>query len=338
LQSALLSGLLDYIYGTKITHFHRMTDLPSSSARQASPWAVAFTVLMTTVMSFLLVGPFIGAIIAYALYDGDIGFMDFLAEMADPVGKENLKMLLMLMQGSATLIGLAIIPPIVWQAMTRKRVFNLVKYPPVKPVHLLLVFGILLFFSGLNSVFIEWNVNVDLPDGAFEKWAREFEDRAMETTKYLTSFSNVGQYLVAVLVIAVFAGIGEELVFRGILQNELQRSFRNHHAAIWVAAIIFSVFHVQFYGLVPRILLGALFGYLYYWSGNLMVPIFAHFVNNFFAVSMIYFGMTELPGLETENPTSPPWYAVLISTAICGALIYYYRSILPKPALDDVTA
>jgi membrane protease YdiL (CAAX protease family) len=314
-----------------------MTDLTPTSPREASPWAVAFMVLMTTVMSFLLIGPLIGAVIAYALYEGDIGFMEFLAEVADPIGKENLKMLLMLMQGSATLIGLAIIPPIVWKAMTRRRVFDLVKRPPVKPIHLLLVVGILLSFMGLNSVFIEWNANLDLPDGAFERWAREFEDRAMETTKYLASFSNFGQYLIGVLVIAVFAGVGEELVFRGFLQGELHKSFKNIHAAIWVSALLFSAFHVQFYGFFPRLLLGALFGYLYYWSGNLIVPIFAHFVNNFFAVSMIYFGLSDLPGME-ENPTSLPWYGVAISGAVCAALIYYFRSILPKPALDEVTA
>jgi uncharacterized protein len=97
--------------------------------------------------------------------------------------------------------------------------------------------------------------------------------------------------------------------------------------------------HLQFYGFVPRVLLGALFGYLYYWSGNLIVPIFAHFVNNFIQVTLIYMGLTDAPGMETEDPTAMPWYGVVLSTAICGLLLYRFRATQPKSlSPDDIPA
>jgi uncharacterized protein len=301
--------------------------------REMSPLLVTFVVLMVTIFSFPL-ATVLGTGLALAFYDGTIN--EFMVDLAEPTGKENMKGLLMLIQGVTTIVGLAIVPTFFWWSMRRRSVAGFFNKTKMRPVYFLIIPGIVLSFAVLNSVFIEWNSHVSF--GELDKFLRSLEEKAMEATKFLTSFSNFGQYLVGVLVIAVFAAISEEMVFRGLLQTEFQKAVKNHHVAIWTAAFFFSLLHMQFYGFIPRLLLGGLFGYLYYWSGNLMVPMLAHFVNNFFAVSMIYFGMTDLPGMEVDEPTTPPWYVVVIGTAICGALIYYFRSILPKPAPDDVTA
>ncbi len=98
------------------------------------------------------------------------------------------------------------------------------------------------------------------------------------------------------LIIAVIPAIGEEFLFRGIIQKKLVEKFKNPHLGIWVAAIIFSAFHMQFQGFLPRVFLGAILGYLFVWSGNLWVPIFAHFANNAFQIVGQYFyqqGKTE---------------------------------------------
>lgn len=310
------------------------TPQPTPARRRVSPFTLGIIVLCITVVSFGLIGPLIGMLIAFPFYGGSP--MEFVTDLGDPIGKEHLKMPLMIMQGAATLFGLAIIPTIFWTSLTRRNIFDLVRVPRVTPQSLLLAAGIVLFFTGLNSVFIEWNANVDFPDGAFETWAKGVEQQATELTKFLTSFSNVGQFIMAVLVIAVFAGIGEEVVFRGMLQPAFSQAFKNPHAGIWISAIFFSALHLQFYGFVPRVLLGALFGYLYYWSGNLIVPMFAHFINNLAIVIMIYLGVTNAPGVESaDDPTSLPWYGVAISTVICGLLIYRFRAIQPKSAVAD---
>jgi membrane protease YdiL (CAAX protease family) len=187
---------------------------------------------------------------------------------------------------------------------------------------------IVIIFMAVNSVFIEWNARFDFPDFAneFERWAREREDAATRQTEFLTNFSSIGELLMALIIIAVLPAIGEELVFRGLIQNELYRASRNIHVAIWFAAMLFSAIHFQFFGFVPRLLLGALFGYLYYWSGSLPLAIVAHFVNNAVSVVAIYFYQQGKLDLNLESQDAAPTGIVLTSAALTAALLYYlYR-------------
>ena len=114
------------------------------------------------------------------------------------------------------------------------------------------------------------------------------EDLLKEVTEYITQFDSTGQFLLGIIVIAVLPAVGEELLFRGCIQNQLFNITRNTHLAIWITAFFFSAIHVQFLGFVPRMLLGALFGYLYFWSGNLLVPMLAHFFNNGLQIFLLY--------------------------------------------------
>jgi membrane protease YdiL (CAAX protease family) len=307
---------------------------PSSGSQGMQPWTVACLLLLVTLFSFAFIGPFIGLAVAFPFYDGKP--MDFINDLSNPIGKESMKMIYLTVQGFTTLFGLAIIPALVWKAMTHRPILGLFKGTPLKPIHFLIVAGIVLFYTGFISALTEWNAGIDLPDGAFENFAKSMEKQLSEVTKYLTTYTGVGEYLAGAFVIAVLAGFGEEMVFRGLLQPELHKATGNIHFAIWTSAIFFSALHMQFYGFVPRVFLGALFGYLYYWSGNLIVPMFAHFFNNFLAVTSIYLGLTDLPGMETEKPESAPWYAVVIMTAVCAALIYLFQKQFKKT--DDIRA
>ncbi|HAZ23715.1 MAG TPA: CPBP family intramembrane metalloprotease domain-containing protein, partial [Algoriphagus sp.] len=85
-------------------------------------------------------------------------------------------------------------------------------------------------------------------------------------TQFLTDFQSVPELLTGLLVIGVLAGIGEEMFFRGVLQPKLHLYTGSVHWGIWLTAIIFSAIHIQFYGFVPRVFLGAIFGYLYVYS------------------------------------------------------------------------
>lgn len=117
-----------------------------------------------------------------------------------------------------------------------------------------------------------------------ESWMKAQEAEMTRITKLLLENKNRLTLLFNLLVIAVAAGVTEEFLFRGTLQRILERWFNNHHTVIWIAAFVFSAVHIQFYGLIPRMLLGAYFGYLLYWSRNIYIPIFAHFVNNMLGV------------------------------------------------------
>jgi len=178
-----------------------------------------------------------------------------------------------------------------------------------------------------NSVFIEWNANFNFPDflKEFGDWARARETQAEELTKFFTTFHSIGDFLFGFFVIALLPAIGEELVFRGMLQPELFRYSGNHHVAIWVSAFIFSAFHMQFFGFVPRLFLGALFGYLYLWSGNFLIPMIAHFVNNGFLVLIMYLHQKGIITTDLDSPEAAPWPLVVSFTLVFIALLVYFK-------------
>jgi len=130
-----------------------------------------------------------------------------------------------------------------------------------------------------------------LPEGLseLERIMKELEDAAKETTVNFLSVDSVGGLLINLTVIALLPAIGEELLFRGVLIRLFNEWFKNIHITILVTAFLFSFIHFQFYGFFPRMLLGIIFGYLMYWSGSILLPMIAHFINNGIAVCIFYF-------------------------------------------------
>src|SRR5690606_33621943 len=184
------------------------------------------------------------------------------------------------------------------------------QFKSVKFKNLLLLVPLLFGFIMVNSFFIYWNMEVELPDfmEGFENWAIMKEDEIMRITLYLTDFENFGEFLAGILVIGVIAGIGEEYLFRGIIQPKLHAYTGNAHAGIWLTAIIFSAIHLQFYGFVPRMMLGALFGYLYLYSGSLIFPILAHILNNAFTVVAVYLNKLGIIEFNIDEGGEMEWY------------------------------
>lgn len=193
----------------------------------------------------------------------------------------------------------------------------------------------------VNSWFIDLNANMNLPDfmSGFEQWAKDKEDSLKELTEYLTKFESWPEMLDGLVIFALIPAIGEELVFRGILQKQLIRWFRNPHVAIWVAAIVFGAIHMQFYGMLPRTLLGALLGYLYWWSGNIWVPIIGHFMNNGFTVVLMYLVQQKKINYDIEATEAMPLQAIIFSMLAAVSLLYYLRqqfqAVPEKPDLDE---
>lgn len=130
------------------------------------------------------------------------------------------------------------------------------------------------------------NKQMELPSfmEPIESWMRSQEETTEQLTLKLLAGGGIITLFFNLIVIAVAAGVTEEFLFRGALQRIIGNLTHNHHIIIWSAAIIFSAFHMQFFGFLPRMLLGAYFGYLLYWTRNIWIPVFAHFVNNAFAV------------------------------------------------------
>ena len=134
--------------------------------------------------------------------------------------------------------------------------------------------------------------------------------------------------------VAIIPGIGEEFVFRGLIQNHIFGISKNIHIAIWVSAFLFSLFHMQFYGIIPRMLLGVLFGYLYYFSGNIIYPMVAHFFNNGFTLVMLYLFQHNIVEYNIDDSEVLPWPQVIFFTALTLVLFYIFKR-NAKPEIVD---
>jgi membrane protease YdiL (CAAX protease family) len=227
-------------------------------------------------------------------------------------------------------LGTFLLPALLyWYVIERRTWIQFSTRPLWAVVGLSLVGLIVIAFMPFDGLIIEWNQNLHLPEtlAPLEKWIRNKETSLEGITKYLTTFKTTGQLITAILVIAVIPAIGEEVLFRGVLQRNISYWTGNRHVGIWVAAILFSAIHIQFLGFFPRMLLGALFGYLYVWSGNLWVPILAHFVNNGFTVLMVYLHQQKMTTVDIESSESVPVWGAMVSLALTMGLLIYFRRV-----------
>ncbi len=206
----------------------------------------------------------------------------------------------------------------------------------VRVYPLALVISSTIFFIIINSPIIELNKALNFPDflSSFEVWAQAKEKQLEAVTIHLVSFENKLEYLIGVLTIAVIPGFCEEYFFRGVLQKNLSLLIKNHHVAIIISAFIFSAFHLQFYGFFPRLLLGVLFGYFYYWSGSLTYSIIAHTLNNFFGLTFFYIASKGVFGenIELSVNSSPDIPLVIIAGAF---IVFCYLIFLLKKILKN---
>ena len=134
----------------------------------------------------------------------------------------------------------------------------------------------------------------------------------------------IGGLLLNLLVIALIPAVGEELTFRGVLQQGLVRRMKSPHLAIILSAAIFSFIHFQFYGFLPRMFLGLLLGYMFYITGSLWTSILMHFVNNGSVVVLYYLNNKDIISIDAEHfgEASSSWM-VTISLAVTVLLIFW---------------
>lgn len=234
---------------------------------------------------------------------------------------------LMLGQGVAAIITFIFSGVFYWKVVEKKSLSELNLKAISSPAIFLLVIITQLCFLPFNGWLQEINEGMVLPEAlsGLESFFKSMEDSLAEVTEFLTTFDSFIKMLVGFIVIAVVAGIGEELIFRGLIQRKLYKGLKNPHVAIWAAAFIFSAIHMQFYGFLPRLMLGALFGYFYFWTGNIWVPIIAHIFNNGFAVVMFYLSHTGVISTDLEELETFPMPVVIASLVLTGGLIWFFR-------------
>ena len=199
--------------------------------------------------------------------------------------------IIIFLQASSALFSFTLLPAAYLYLIQKQTPITLfAPHQRLLPAAVLLTILLVLMCMPVNALLIEWNKHLQLPNGLawLEHQLQLREQKGAQLTSLLTTFTSMWQLLAGVLFVAIIPSFGEEFFFRGIVQTKLVTLFKNKHIAIVCTGFLFSFLHLQFYGFVPRMLQGVLFGYLFYWSKNLFYPIIAHLTNNGVTVVMYY--------------------------------------------------
>jgi membrane protease YdiL (CAAX protease family) len=191
---------------------------------------------------------------------------------------------------------------------------------------------IILPFTNLLTYY---NANMGLPDflSGLENFFHEKENQMTDIMESFLKPGGIGGLPFNLLVIAIIPAIGEELLFRGVIQKLLIRWFGNVHWAIFVTSFIFSAMHIQFLSFLPRFFLGMILGYLFYWSGSVWLTIMVHFINNAVATIFYFFFYGGYTGDFLEQVGTPeraPMGAFIGGLLGFSLLYFIYRKALPK--------
>lgn len=193
---------------------------------------------------------------------------------------------------------------------------------------------ITLFLIFISQAFIGYsawvNHQLQLPEFMSHtfQWMVDKEAEAGDLTNLMIQRNNWWQIALTFFMMSIIPAIGEEWLFRGLMQRELSKWLKNHHIAIVISAIIFSAIHMQFLTFLPRFILGIILGYLFVLSGNLWVAVLAHFFNNFLAVVVYIRNANDNGEIPLDIPEDNPFNLwVILSLLMIVACFYFIRQL-----------
>ena len=212
--------------------------------------------------------------------------------------------------------------------------------------------AILLMLVALPAINLLADINQQMALPSFleplEAWMKTQEETAKQLTEQFLSVTTYSGLIINILLMALLPAVAEELTFRGVLQKLFQGSnisdfhtVKVPHIAIWVTAILFSAIHMQFYGFLPRMLMGALFGYMLVWTGSLWVPILMHFTNNAMAV-ILYFVATragwDMEKVDAIGTGDTLWLGIVSIVLTIGGIYAFRRSTTMSNASSRISS
>lgn len=288
-----------------------------------------FIILVVFLLTFV-----VGLLIAIPIFQIDItDLTHFLSDYNDP---DNLRFLKYLQTIQA--FGLFIVPAFIIGFLFHSRPASYLKFNPTSKRFIILTAFILFASIPLINAMAVFNQSMHFPDwlSGLENWMREKENSAQELTEAFLRMDSLKSLLFNIFMIGILPAIGEELIFRGILQRIFAEWTKNIHWGIALAAIIFSAMHMQFYGFLPRMLLGVVLGYLFYWSGSIWVPITGHFVNNTVAVIAYYFyGDKMNREIENFGASGDTMIYLVVGILLVAPLMYLFYKESKKSEVKD---
>jgi membrane protease YdiL (CAAX protease family) len=188
-----------------------------------------------------------------------------------------------------------------------------------------LVILIMLVSLPLVGALTELNSLIKLP-AAYEKIFKDLEEAYEKQVTIMSRMTGFGDYLVALVVMALGPAIFEETFFRGGMQNILQKWTGRTWTAIIITSLVFSAIHFSWYGFLARFALGMVLGLLYHYSGSLWLSIAGHFLNNGLVVTIMYYMSRKgVPMDDIMHDTDPIWIGAIALVAMYCLFLYYRK-------------
>jgi membrane protease YdiL (CAAX protease family) len=303
-----------------------MTEYPANPVphKQIHP-ALQFLIVIGLLLVSLFVGTFIGIVIVALRYGMDTITAIFQSNLTVPHAITAL-WLIQFFGTTAPILA----TPLIFSYFIVKEPDDYIKNNFHFPWLLLIIaFVIMTFANPLLELLGDVNQKMVLPKflKGVEEWMRKSEDDTKKLSDMMMQMGTLKDMIFDLLFIGLLTAVVEEVLFRGCLQTIFVRWMKNKHVAIWVVAILFSAFHMEFYGFLPRVLLGALFGYFTAWSGSIWPAIWGHFVNNGTVVVLTYLSQHKLINIDLDEPHVFNYSGYIISFVITLLLLWVYRYI-----------
>lgn len=278
--------------------------------------ALAGISLLASVLGFLIISPLTGL---FGMSNFDLALKEIQAgkfpELLNPI-----RILFIIMHGCTFIVPALAFVVFYWRKQIAKTLY-LAKLPALKTFAWALLFVVV----ALPVVNVLYYLNTLIPDA----WQSQ---EAGTLQKMLLRMETPMDFVLNLMLIGVMAAVGEELLFRGVIQRIFAVRYQNMHLAIWGAAIAFSLVHFELQAFVPRLVLGGMFGYVFWWSSNLWIPIILHFLYNGVQVLAVY----QNPELvETASPSLDVW--LLVAAAGGAIFIIPIAKYLHRKSLETKT-
>ena len=281
------------------------------------PYWIQLIVLVLFMLGGMLVFSSLGTVIIMLLYH-----TPQMLEASDPVTAIRISQTL-------TTIGTFLVPALLFAYCQNRQWFDYNaanRRPKQSMINMVLILSITLL--PVVGVLASFNEFIMPQEGAVAEFMRDMEEAANHILELVTTQRSSWDLIANLLVFAVLAGVCEEFFFQGSLQPLLMNWTKNPHVGILLTALIFSALHFQFYGFIPRFLLGVYLGYLFYWSRSLWLPILAHVLHNALTILVDY--TLQGRGIDTDNMQFTDMPGALPMAAACTlvsamAIVYIWR-------------
>ncbi|MVN90202.1 CPBP family intramembrane glutamic endopeptidase [Mucilaginibacter aquatilis] len=295
--------------------------------------ALQFAAFIGITIALLLLGNII-ALAFIAVKYGANGLMEFVSiDLTSPIVTQNLWIL----QVAGTTIPILLIPIVFAKLLTRQP-SNYLKVSASFPSMLMLI---VLATMVVSMPFMETLININrkmvLPEflKGLEDALRRAEDSAQKVTAVLLKMDSLADMFKALILVALVTAIAEELMFRGCLQTIFLQWTNSIHWAVWITAALFSAFHMEFYGFLPRLMLGVLFGYFTVWSGSIWPAVWGHFLNNGTAVVLTYLYQHKKIDINPDAQHAFNYFLPVLSAAFTLTLLLGYRWVANRKTIAD---